>query len=103
MIGADRRLVRQSIPSPHLPFYPSAWGYARRGRRTRIEEALVNDGFHSTNLSHHLIERLSGLELFSTRSGLAGDLPLIVNRRIFDSKFFAYLRGQSGWFAGLDR
>ena len=102
IIGPDGRLVMQSVSHPGLPLFPSAWGYARRGGGSKIDEAIVYDGFASTNYYHHLIECLPGIALFLERSGLRPDMPLIVNRWIFDSKFFAYLRARSAAFAGLN-
>ncbi len=102
IIGPDGRLVKQSLTHRLVPLFPSAWGYARRGAGSAIDEAIVHDGFNSSNYYHHLIDCLPGILLFLERSGLARDLPLIVNRWIFGSKFFAYLRGRSALFAGLN-
>ena len=102
IIGPDRRLVRQSLTHRLVPLFPSAWGYALRGSGSRIDEAIVYDGFHSSNYYHHLIDSVPGILLFLERSGLPKDLPLIVNRWIFESKFFAYLRARSAAFAGLN-
>jgi len=103
IIGRDGRLVKQSITHPWVPLFPSAWRYARRGDGAHtIPEAIVYDGFASKNYYHHLIDCLPGIALFLERSGLPHDLPLIVNRWIFESRFFAYLRQRSAAFAGLN-
>lgn len=102
VIGPDGRLVSQSITHRLLPLFPSAWGHATRGAGTKLPEAIVYDGFNSTNYYHHLIDTLPSIELFLERSGLASDIPLVVNRRIFDSRFFAYLHQRSPSFAGLN-
>ena len=102
IIGPDGRLVLQSVSHPALPLFPSAWGYARRGSNTPLSEAIVYDGFASSNYYHHLIECLPSIPFLLERSGLAPDLPLIVNRWIHDSRFFAYLRERSPVFAGLN-
>ena len=107
IIGPDGRLVRQSLTHRLVPLFPSAFGYLTRGTGTRLggarhEEAIVYDGFNSTNYYHHLIDTLPSIALFLERSGLAPDLPLVVNRWIFESRFFAYLRARSPAFAGLN-
>lgn len=102
IIGPDGRLVYQSLHHPHLPIFPSVWSHKLRGAGSRLPEAIVYDGFASTNYFHHLIDTLPGIELFLERSGLAPGLPLVVNRWIFDSRFFAYLRARSPAFAGLN-
>ncbi len=102
IIGPDGRLVRQSMTHRLLPLYPSALGYATHGAGTRMAEAIVYDGKNSTNYYHHLIDTLPGIALWLERSGLPADLPLVVNRWIFESRFFAYLRERSAAFAGLN-
>lgn len=102
IIGPDGRLVLQSVSHAALPLFPSAWGFARRGRGHPISEAVVYDGFASTNYYHHLIECLPTIPFLLERSGLARGLPLIVNRWIYESPYFAYLRGRSAEFAGLN-
>lgn len=102
IIGPDRRLVMQSVTHRLVPLFPSAWGYALRGRGVKIPEAIVYDGFQSSNYYHHLIDSVPGIFLLLERSGLPKDLPLIVNRWMFESKYFAYLRARSAAFAGLN-
>lgn len=106
IIGPDGRLVRQSMTHRLVPLYPSALGHALnrlgRGRGARIDEAIVYDGKNSSNYYHHLIDTLPGIALWLERSGLPAGLPLVVNRWIFESRFFAYLRERSAAFAGLN-
>ena len=103
IVGADGRLVKQSVTHIFVPLYPSSLDYRWRHRSAhRLTEAIVYDGFNSTNYYHHLIDCLPSIPLFLERSGLAKNLPLVVNRWIFESPFFAYLRQQSATFAELN-
>jgi hypothetical protein len=103
IIGPDGRLVDQSRTHPGLPLFPSAWGYSLgRGTALRRSEAIVYDGSYSTNYYHHLIDCLPGIPFYLERTGLPPNLPLVVNRWIFDSRFFAYLRRRSPAFAQLN-
>lgn len=102
IIGPDGRLVRQSLTHRLVAMFPSAMGYARRGAGSVLSEAVVYDGFNSRNYFHHLTETLPCIELFLERSGLSADTPLVVNRWIFESRFFAYLYQRSSSFAGLN-
>ena len=103
IVGPDGRLVRQSMTHLFVPLYPSFWGHRLRRRNSRrVPEAIVYDGFNSTNYYHHLIDCLPSIPLFLERSRLVKDLPLVVNRWIFESPFFAHLRRQSAEFAALN-
>lgn len=102
IIGPDGRLVSQSVTHRLVPMFPDVVGYARRRPGTRIDEAIVYDGRYSNNYYHHLIDTLPIVALFLERSGLSPDLPLVVSRWIFESRFFAYLRSRSPTFAGLN-
>lgn len=100
IIGLDGRLVQQS--RAHASMFPSAWAYNQRGSGRYVPEAVVYDGFYSTNYYHHLIDVLPNLLMLFERSDLPPYLPLIVNRWIYESRFFAYLRQRSQEFAGLN-
>lgn len=102
IIGPDGRLVQQSLTHRLLPLFPSAFGYKTRRPGARLPEAIVYDGFNSTSYFHHVIDTLPSIELFLERSALAPHLPLVVNRRVFESRFFAYLRQRSPVFAALN-
>ena len=102
ILGPDGRLVQQSITHRLVPLFPSAWGYATRGKGVRIAEAIVYDGFYSHNYYHHLVDTLPSVSLFLERSQLNRDLPLVVNRWTFESRFFADLRTRSPTFARLN-
>lgn len=102
IIGRDGRLVKQSLTHRLVPMFPSALGYARRGGGERLAEAIVHDGFNSVSYFHHLVDTMPNIILFLDRSGLAPDMPLIVNRWIFESRFFTYLRERSPAFAALN-
>ena len=102
IIGPDGRMVAQTLAHRITPVFPSAWGYAFRGKGTEIDEAIVYDGRSSLNYYHHLIDGVVGVPLFLERSGLPRDLPLIINRWSYESKFFDYLRRRSPLFGGLN-
>ena len=102
IIGPDGRLVKQSLTHRLVPLYPNALSHALRGRGTGLSEAIIYDGFNSTNYYHHLIDSLPGIILFLERSGMARDMPLVVNRWIYESRFFAFLRTRSAAIAGLN-
>jgi len=69
----------------------------RRGKY--IPEAIVYDGKNSSNYYHHLIDTLPSLALQQEQSDVPQDIPLIVNRWIYESRFFAHLRARSQKFA----
>lgn len=102
IIGPDGRMVAQTLAHRNVPVFPSAWGYALRGTGTEIDEAIVYDGRSSLNYFHHLIDGVVGIPLFLERSGLPHDLPLIINRWSYESKYFDYLRRRSPLFGGLN-
>ena len=102
VIGPDGRLVRRSLTHRVVPVYPSALRYATRGKGVALPEAVVYDGYHGTNFYHHLVDMLPITELLFERSGLPRDIPLVINRWLFDSRFFAYLYQRSPEFAALN-
>ena len=102
VIGPDGRLVRRSLTHRVVPVYPSAFRYAMHGKGVALPEAVVYDGYHGTNFYHHLVDMLPIIELLFERSGLPRDIPLIVNRWLFESRFFAYLYQRSPAFAALN-
>lgn len=103
IVGPDGALVAQSLPHRLKALFPSAVGYAcRRWGAARLNEALVYDGSASTNYYHHLVESVASLLLFIDHGGRPRDIPVIVNRWIYDSRFFADLRERNPLFASIN-
>ena len=102
IIGPDGALVHQSIPARLIPLFPSAVGYALRGRPTRLAKAYVHDGFASNNFYHHVTDAVTALLLFQEHGGEPADIPVIVARWIYESRFFADLRLRSAKFAAVN-
>lgn len=103
IIGPDGRLVKQSLTHRFVPLFPSVIGYVGRQKSGRkVSEALVYDGFNSTNYYHHLIDTLPSVVMHRERSGLPLNLPFLVNRWIYESRFFAYLRERSRQFSSIN-
>jgi capsular polysaccharide biosynthesis protein len=103
IVGPDGSLIAQSLPHRLKAFYPSIVGYARRrSGAARIDEALVYDGSASTNYYHHLVESVASILLFHEHGGRPRDIPVIVNRWIYDSRFFADLRERNPLFASIN-
>lgn len=102
IIGRDGRLITQSLTHRLLPLYPSAWGAALRGGGSKLDEAIVYDGFNSQSYFHHLVDTAPSIILYFERSGLPSDLPLLVSRWLYESRFFKYLRSRSPFFAQLN-
>jgi len=71
IIGPDGRLVKQSVTHLYVPLYPSAIDFAMRGRGSPLDEAIVYDGFNSSNYYHHLIDTLPNIAMYQASSGLA--------------------------------
>ena len=99
VIGKDGKIVRQSIPHPALPMYPNAISHILKSEGDKVREAILYDGFSSKNYYHHLVDCLTNLAFLIQRTDLSRELPLIINRWIFESRFFSYLRERNPEFA----
>lgn len=69
----------------------------RRNKPKFIKSAVLYDGSATRNLYHHLIETVCRLSVLS-KIDLPADIPIIVNRFVYDSSFFQYLFSISPYF-----
>jgi capsular polysaccharide biosynthesis protein len=66
-----------------------------------IAEAVLYDGSATRNYYHHFVDALSMLTMWD-RSNLPRDLPLLVNRFVFEQPYFQYLYERSQQFRSLN-
>lgn len=59
-----------------------------------IKSAVLYDGSATRNLYHHLIETVCRLSILP-KANIPKDIPVIVNRFVYDSPFFQYLFANS--------
>lgn len=95
-------LIDQTIVFKEEQPYPYILPYLLRGNREhQLERALLYDGSATRNYFHHLVDALSMLYMFR-RSGLPADLPVIVNRFVYDKSFFQHLLKRSPEFRSFN-
>ena len=66
-----------------------------------LKAAVLYDGSATRNLYHHLVETVCRLSVLS-KSNLPTDIPVIVNRFVYDSPFFQYLFSRSPYFQSFN-
>jgi hypothetical protein len=72
-----------------------------RNKAKTIKAAVLYDGSATRNLYHHLIETVCRLSVL-TKTDLPTDIPVIVNRFVYDSPFFQYLFSRSPYFKSFN-
>lgn len=72
-----------------------------RKRAKTLDKAVLYDGSATRNLYHHLVETVGRLSLLP-KVGLPQDIPIIVNRFVYEKPFFQYLIKNSLYFASLN-
>jgi hypothetical protein len=99
IILKGRRLLDQSRDFKFEEPYPFILDYLYPSKlRKHIESAVIYDGNASRNYYHHLVNAVNSLYLLDQSGVLPVDIPLLVNRRIFNSPFFKYLYQNSDKF-----
>jgi Glycosyltransferase 61 len=66
-----------------------------------LKAAVLYDGSATRNLYHHLVETVCRLSVLS-KTDLPTDIPVIVNRFVYDSPFFQYLFSRSPYFQSFN-
>jgi len=95
-------LIEQTVVFTWDYQYPYILPYLVNRKKARvIETAVLYDGSATRNYYHHLVEALSSLYMLS-KSDLPKDIPMIVNRFVYDQKFFQYLLKNNDYFRGLN-
>lgn len=72
-----------------------------RNNPKHLKAAVLYDGSATRNLYHHLVETVSRLSLLS-KTDLPKDIPIIVNRFVYNSSFFQYLFSRSLYFQSFN-
>ena len=72
-----------------------------RNKSKSLKAAVLYDGSATRNLYHHLIETVCRLSVLS-KTNLPIDIPIIVNRFVYDSAFFQYLFSNSPHFKSFN-
>ncbi|TFZ67420.1 glycosyltransferase family 61 protein [Hymenobacter sp. UV11] len=72
-----------------------------RNKSKFIKAAVLYDGSATRNLYHHLVETVCRLSMLS-KTDLPADIPIIVNRFVYDSPFFQYLFSKSPYFKSFN-
>lgn len=95
-------LVEQTVVFTADHQYPYILPHLLNRRRARrIPAAVLYDGSATRNLYHHLVETVCRLSMLQ-RVGLPPDIPVIVNRFVYDNPFFQYLLGRSPQFSAYN-
>jgi capsular polysaccharide biosynthesis protein len=66
-----------------------------------LDKAVLYDGSATRNLYHHLVETVCRLSVLP-KANLPKDIPIIVNRFVYDSPFFKYLFDRSPYFRSFN-
>jgi capsular polysaccharide biosynthesis protein len=66
-----------------------------------IEKAVLYDGSATRNYYHHFVDALSSLTVWD-KTDLPHDLPLLVNRYVYEQPYFQYLYKKSQQFRSLN-
>jgi hypothetical protein len=72
-----------------------------RKKAKKLDKAVLYDGSASRNYFHHIVECVSSLYMFE-KGYIPKDIPLIVNRYVYEQKFFQYLLKTSEKFRSLN-
>lgn len=64
--------------------------YLNRKEVIHLEEAVVYDGYASANFYHHIKDVVNSMHMLS-KINLSPQVPLIINRKSFQSRYFQYL------------
>jgi hypothetical protein len=72
-----------------------------RGKPKFLKAAVLYDGSATRNLYHHLVETVCRLSMLS-ETDLPADIPIIVNRFVYNSTFFQYLFSKSHHFRSFN-
>ena len=72
-----------------------------RNKSKFLKAAVLYDGSATRNLYHHLVETVCRLSVLS-KTDLPTDIPIIVNRFVYDSSFFQYLFSNSPYFQSFN-
>ena len=72
-----------------------------RNKAKSIKEAVLYDGSATRNLYHHLVETVCRLSMLS-KADLPANVPIIVNRFVYNSPFFQYLFSRSPYFKSFN-
>lgn len=72
-----------------------------RNKSKFLKAAVLYDGSATRNLYHHLVETVCRLSVLS-KTDLPTDIPIIVNRFVYDSSFFQYLFSKSPYFQSFN-
>ena len=72
-----------------------------RNKPKFLKSAVLYDGSATRNLYHHLIETVCRLSMLS-KADLPADIPVIVNRFVYNSPFFQYLFSKSPYFKSFN-
>ncbi len=82
--------------------YPFILPYLlKRNRATAIEEAVLYDGYASKNYYHHLLNAVNSIHMLEKVS-LSPDIPFIINRACFESRYFQHLYQNSQKFRSIN-
>lgn len=72
-----------------------------RNKSKAVKAAVLYDGSATRNLYHHLVETVGRLSVL-TKTDLPTDIPIIVNRFVYNSPFFQYLLSKSSHFKSFN-
>ena len=101
-IRGFNELVEQTIVYKWDRQYPYILPYLlNRHKEQVIDEAILYDGSATRNYYHHFVDALSSLTILE-KSGVRPDLPMLVNRVMYESPFFQYLLKRSAFFQNLN-
>jgi capsular polysaccharide biosynthesis protein len=95
-------LIEQTVVFKHDRQYPYILPHLlHRNSAKPLEKAVLYDGSATRNYYHHFVDALSSLTVWD-RTDLPRDLPLLVNRYVYEQPFFQYLYKRSHQFRSLN-
>lgn len=96
------QLIEQSVVFTAHYQYPYILPHLlHRNKAKYIEQAVLYDGSATRNLYHHLVETVCRLSLLP-KVNLPADIPIIVNRFVYNTAFFQYLLKRSPDFRSFN-
>jgi len=96
------QLIEQTVVYKQDYQYPYILTHLLNRKKTKkIEEAILYDGSATRNYFHHLVEAVSSLSMFNEIQ-FRRDIPLIINRAMYDQKIFQYLLNNSKIFKSFN-
>lgn len=96
------QLIEQTVVFTADYQYPYIFPHLLHRHKAKIiEAAVLYDGSATRNLYHHLIETVCRLSMLP-KTDLPMDIPIIVNKFVYNSPFFQYLFSRSPYFKSFN-